>query len=573
MHRHFQKLCWLVASLVAAVSTSAFAGGGPENLILVVNARSEDSKTVANHYAKLRNIPAGNLVYLDYPGTWELCNGEEFRTQILEPTLEQIDDRRLGGQIDYIVYSTGFPWRVEMQKELPEAVGRAQQKPVCSLTGVTYLWRHAMAKSYGVVSLDVNWYVPGEGTTNIAKCQRLEGVKSQGFRSRYAWEPGARRGAEGPNAQKYMLSTMLGVNVGRGNTIDEVLSYLRAAVQTDSTPPQGAFYFCRNTDVRSGARHACFDAVAAQLRATGAKVEVQQSVVPQGAAGVLGMCTGGADLKLEGQRIMPGAICDNLTSSGGELFKSTGQTPLTAFLRLGAAGASGTVTEPYAIQAKFPLPSIHLHYRRGCSLAEAYYQSVAGPYQLLIVGDALCQPWAKRPKVEVLGARAGQTVRGPLTLTVSVAPSDIARPPMCDLFVDGLLRSRIPAGKPVSMDTKNLSEGWHELRLVSASADSIESQGRAVLPIVVDNDPAVGAVLAVSPADRLGRESKLKIVMAESPPGRARVYQNSRQIGVISPEEPELTLRAGDLGRGPARLHAVCETGGVVTAPVWVDVQ
>ena len=55
--------------------------------------------------------------------------------------------------------------------------------------------------------------------------------------------------------------------------------------------------------------------------------------------------------------------------------------------------------------AKFPLPSIQLHYVRGCSLAEAFYQSVSGPYQLLIVGDPLCQPWAVIPKITVAGVK------------------------------------------------------------------------------------------------------------------------------------------------------------------------
>ena len=55
--------------------------------------------------------------------------------------------------------------------------------------------------------------------------------------------------------------------------------------------------------------------------------------------------------------------------------------------------------EPYSIQAKFPHPGIHVHYCRGASLAEAFYQSVNAPYQLLVVGDPLCQPWATIPQV------------------------------------------------------------------------------------------------------------------------------------------------------------------------------
>ena len=82
------------------------------------------------------------------------------------------------------------------------------------------------------------------------------------------------------------------------------------------------------------------------------------------------------------------------------------QTPLSEFLRYGAAGASGTVTEPYAIAEKFPHPMLQVHYARGCTLAEAFYQSVCGPYQLLIVGDPLCRPWANIPKVTVAGLPA-----------------------------------------------------------------------------------------------------------------------------------------------------------------------
>ena len=62
---------------------------------------------------------------------------------------------------------------------------------------------------------------------------------------------------------------------------------------------------------------------------------------------------------------------------------------MTDWISAGAAGTSGTVTEPYAMQQKFPMPFIHVHYAKGCSLAEAFYQSLMGPYQLLVLGDPL----------------------------------------------------------------------------------------------------------------------------------------------------------------------------------------
>ena len=50
-------------------------------------------------------------------------------------------------------------------------------------------------------------------------------------------------------------------------------------------------------------------------------------------------------------------------SMGGIMLPEEGQSPLSEFLRHGAAGASGTVVEPLTLlQAKFPLASMHLHY-------------------------------------------------------------------------------------------------------------------------------------------------------------------------------------------------------------------
>ena len=92
--------------------------------------------------------------------------------------------------------------------------------------------------------------------------------------------------------------------------------------------------------------------------------------------------------------LLPGAIAEHLTSFGAH-FGTPGQTKLSEFLRYGAAGSSGTVMEPLALHQKFPNPMVHSFYAEGCSLAESYYQSVWGPYQLLVVGDGLAQPFAR----------------------------------------------------------------------------------------------------------------------------------------------------------------------------------
>ncbi|MEM6330451.1 MAG: hypothetical protein AAF790_09390, partial [Planctomycetota bacterium] len=201
-----------------------------------------------------------------------------------------------------------------------------------------------------------------------------------------------------------------------------------------------------------------------------------------------------------GSSVLPGAICEHLTSFGGDLREKAGQMPLTEFLRQGAAGASGTVAEPGALQGKFPLPTVHLHYRRGCSLAEAFYQSVACPYQLLIVGDPLCQPWARPPSLSVDGVAPGATVSGVLELTPQVNRGLVVRRRPCEVFVDGRLAAAAVSGKPLRLNTAGLAEGYHELRIVASSADAIEARQSVVLPLEVDNDPRVSLSLTAEPA-------------------------------------------------------------------------
>ena len=63
------------------------------------------------------------------------------------------------------------------------------------------------------------------------------------------------------------------------------------------------------------------------------------------------------------------------------------------------------------LQQKFPLPFIHDHYAQGCSLAEAFYQSVWGPYQLLILGDPLTRPFAHFSTVSLVSPDASEPWR------------------------------------------------------------------------------------------------------------------------------------------------------------------
>jgi hypothetical protein len=562
------KFATLICIFLAAIP--ALAGGGPENVLLVVNANSDPSKRIANNYINWRQIPSSNVVYIDWNGGTEFAPATRFRDEILWPILTTIENRHLASQIDYIVYSCDFPWRLNLRPLFPEQNFRPEFDPVASINGATYLAEFILAGAPLIVAPDSNWYVPGPLLPNVMQCQQLANVPSRSFRRRYRWDPNGKR-VDTPISRGYYLSVMLGVTQGRGNTTDEILSYLQRSVTADGTRPHGTIYFMWNKDVRSYTRDKCFPAMAAQINASGSKAVVQQGQLPNAARDVAGMMIGASDFDLAKSqiKILPGAICDHLTSEGGIFTIGAGQTPLSEFLRHGAAGASGTVVEPRALQAKFPLASMQLHYVRGCSLAESFYQSVSGPYQLLIVGEPLCQPWATKPAFTVAGAEPEQKVKGSVALT----PSGDSSISSYELFVDGAFAAKAAPGAPLSFDTKKLADGHHELRVVGTRNDLIETQGRKIIPIVVDNH-AAAIELKLSTPSRVAKLAKIKI-SARQPGAKSITFrQNSRDLARVEGESGEVEIAAATLGRGPSYIQAFSEgSTPAVSMPIRIVVE
>ena len=270
----------------------------------------------------------------------------------------------------------------------------------------------------------------------------------------------------------------------------------------------------------------------------------------------------GWDFGKYNSKVLPGAILENLTSYGGVLY-SKGHVKVTELTDFGAAGSSGTVTEPYAIQAKFPHPMIHAHYARGCSLAEAFYQSVSGPFQLLIVGDPLCQPWATKPVLTVTGVSAGETISGAKELKLSVSPSSVKG---IELYLDGVMVSRSPFKDTINFDTSTLTDGYHEIRIVAIASGSIESVGHVVLPVKIDNFQK-STTLSVD-QDSFDVKDTIK-VKAQSNFGKdIELIHNYRSLGKKTGSNVEFEIPAKLLGRGPVELIAVAisEKGNKVSS-------
>lgn len=300
---------------------------------------------------------------------------------------------------------------------------------------------------------------------------RFEVEPTVGFRSSYRWNERGDRVEEG--GRRYLLSVMLAVTSGRGTSIDEAVGQLHRSKDAEDLREilDGTFYFLKNGDVRARTREWAFESAADQLRTLGRKAEIIDGTIPQKKEDVAGAVVGIADFDWprSASKILPGAIVEHLTSFGGVLREHSGQTPLTAFLKAGASGASGTVTEPFAIQAKFPTAFLHVHYARGATLAEAFYLSVQGPYQLLIVGDPLCQPFHRPPVFDIEESMDGAKYR-----FKPIPSGDAPLPERFEFFVDGKRAGSCTRGDAWLFEPGMPLRGMRSIRVQGVSEGPIE---------------------------------------------------------------------------------------------------
>ncbi len=659
---------FLALFISACMPTVSDAGGTAENLILVVNAESASSLNIANHYIKWRKVPPKNVIYLTGIGNVPSMTIVDFREKILKPVISEIRRRKLSAQIDYIVYSSGFPTRLSATKDIELDPNADQIKKnrilrgVLSTNAATYYLPIVMQKQLGYLSLNGNWYMrqstrnlfrrPFVGTAQdeyqtgllavrnqnytkaiesfqplaerykdnfvlsyqLARCyaqlekadkaiQWLEMaaragsptrgfiatdtnfdsirsnaafkkvvqkfpdasfdyLPSQGFRSRYAWQPNGVRAMGANTGRKYFLSTMLAVTTFKNvNTDAEALRYLKSAVDADATKPRGKFYFTKTGDVRSKTRIPNFPVAISELKKLGHTVEIVAAHVPKDKHDIVGCLIGRSrwNWAAFNNKILPGAICENLTSFGGVLGVDKNQTPLTDFLRHGAAGSSGTTCEPYAIQAKFPHPMIHVHYARGCSLAEAFYQSIQGPFQLLIVGDPLCQPFASPQPFKASGLTPNQQVSGRVEIEITPENGQDSLSHF-ELFTDGVFRANLPVGRKVTFDSRELSDGYHELRIVGVANHQIETRSRKIIPFIVNNSQQSVKIQASSAKLVLGR--KLQLSVEATGAASIAVFQNGRKIDSVKGASGKIEVSTSILGEGPTSIYAVAEING-----------
>ena len=286
---------------------------------------------------------------------------------------------------------------------------------------------------------------------------------------------------------------------------------------------------------------------------------------------VLGASLGAAKIPWarSGSTFMPGAICDNFTSHGGWFEKK--QTHITDYLKFGAAGASGAVYEPYTIPPKFPHAMIHVHFARGCTLGEAYYQSISSPWQMLIAGDPLCKPFAILPEFEVEGLADGDEVRKDFSIQMQARNNSPAISHF-ELFVDGKKIESVDESERRSFAVNDLSPGYHELRVVGIGASLIGTRKSQRIGFSV-KDGNKSAQLKAEGSGKFPLAGTVTVHANTTVGNRIVILQNSRPVARIDGKSGSANIACKNLGQGKTKLRAVVSHNSKVISSVPIEIE
>ena len=547
-----------VAFLCAAATQFALAGGTPENALLIIDPTDRDSMYVGNYYRQARGIPDTNILYMA-PGA---ANYIAFADYNLDALFGMLANAGTEDHIDYIVLLPGAPFYVSATNQVQDQCSPVRRFSISAAYTMAFIADEILTGT--LWSTNMNRYY---GYTDQARA----------FDSSVAWLYGDPSNAA--SARRYFIGAMLGYSGERGNTVAETIAMIDRAVAADGTRPAGTFYFMKTTDeLRSGPRDPYFPAAVNAIIALGGQAEQLLAVLPEGRHDCLGIMTGWAAPNIDGANmtIRPGAIGDHLTSWAAT-FDNASQTKVSRWIAKGAAGSWGTVEEPCNYAGKFPHARAHVYYFQGLSLGEALFRSVAyTPFQGLLYGDPLTRPFAHLPAVQVPDAPTGP-VAGNVTLTPSATTTHpTAQIAGFDLLIDGVLRSSVLPGQAFNVNTRALSDGRHDVRVLAYDNTLVRSTGRWLGTLDVQNRGQSVSMTAAPLSGNWATAFNFDVVAAGGVPREIRLVQNGRVLAAAPGAAGRLTIYGLTLGAGPAQVQAEAlflDGRAVRSAPALITVS
>jgi uncharacterized protein (TIGR03790 family) len=359
-------LCFLILSHPCAAQTA-------DNVLLVVNDSSADSKAIGRYYAEKRKLPAANLCHLRVSDS-ETISRAAFERDILCPIADYLRSQGLQDQILYVVTTLGIPLVVE-----------GDDSPIGDLASVD-----------SELTLAYRYLITG----NLPNRGRVENPYFAVEFNRGSFRPFVRR-----DYDIYLVTRLTAA------TASDVTMLVDRGLAAES---EGDFYFDLASAQQSAEASWTLQAAAA-LKEAGFNPTVDASgKVLDNLSAVLGYLNqGSSDVNLGGRipqiRWSPGAIAtvfDQVTvrPAGPPGLKSAQPAGLpladtaslsSRYIESGVTGFGGYVAVPTIdgyIRPQILFPA----YVAGYNLAEAWYAaSRYVNWRGVIIGDPLASPFAK----------------------------------------------------------------------------------------------------------------------------------------------------------------------------------
>ncbi|MBL9032469.1 MAG: hypothetical protein JNM80_12290 [Phycisphaerae bacterium] len=527
----------------------ARAGGGPENVLVLINPASADSMHLGNYYKNARNIPDSNVLYIvPTPQSYTAFAADN---GALDALFGQLRNVKLEDHIDFIVVAD------------PGSFALAASGLVSD--GCSPVTRFSTSAIY-TLAFQESPILPGPNPVSYPN-QFASSTPSAplALDSNTSYLFGTPSTAQG--SRRYFAGALLGYTGERGNTLGEIFTMIDRSVAADGTRPAGKFYFMNTTDpirniracnLQSGcASPTAYNAAVTFLQSIGTNGEVINGITPAGRTDILGVLTGWIDPQVDTDpmTILPGAYCDHFTSWAAT-FDVAAQTKISSWIRRGASFSHGQVEEPCNYLGKFPTANIQLFYAQGMSIGEAALRSVSfAPFQGLFYGDPITRAWARIPGV--VGNAPTSTVSGTVSFTPVATPAQGGAPiASLDLLIDGVLHSTKAPGQPFTVNTLALADGHHDLRVIAYDNTPVKTSGRWVGTLTVNNFGR-SCSLGVAPGsgDRATSFAS-SITAAGGVVSEVRLLQNGRVIAASGAAPANLNLFGWNLGAGTTQLQA-----------------
>ena len=527
---------FLILCSAVLLSSGRAAAQMPHRVAVLVNENSQNSKKAANVFAALHGVPGGNLIYLNLPesivtGRSE-CTPDEFQTLIYDPAQKIIEERGLTNQVLAWVYSVDFPIRV---------ITSPSDRQQMSIMGLTFTRGKVPAMEIIEKGLFASPLFAGP-------------AKEGGKRLSLSFQM-IKEGDGGLGDKMPLPSMMLGYTGENGTDMDTVLRCLQNGVLARQSGANKPVLLVQTGDkARSGCREWQFAEVKSEMAPRGGSVTIYTNQ-PPAQTNLMGVMIGAETAKpSDFGTFAPGAFAEHLTSWSAEFQKP--QTKCTEWLKAGATVTAGMVTEPYANWAKFPHARFFVHYASGCSAMESFYQSLASPLQVLLLGDPLSQIAGLPVEIKTIGLSKEITSSVDASF-VAEAKFPIAAPVLYSALLDGRQIKAADGITLIELPFKEMGDGYHEVRIIAQVAAPVTPGWFKDFPVMINKKGRSAAVTGL--AEGGARQIAVKVAAGgKEKPKEIYLLWNGRQLD-RKPYADGVELRFDEriIGEGPQRIQAV----------------